>query len=94
LEPGSGGKLQTFGITYTSRDGKVAILSVRGRQFDPAATYSVATNDFLLAGGDGYSVLKDNGKNCYSFAAQLSDLLIEFIKHEQLITQDVIDRLN
>lgn len=94
LEPGSGGKLQTFGVTYAEQDGKVRIESVSGKKFDPTSVYSVATNDFLAAGGDGYSVIKDRGKNCYGYAEQVSDLLIDFIKHHQVITADLIERLN
>jgi 2',3'-cyclic-nucleotide 2'-phosphodiesterase (5'-nucleotidase family) len=91
LEPGNGGKLQTFGIKYAEKDGKVRIESVHARQFDPALVYSVATNDFLAAGGDGYSVIKDRGKNCYGYAEQVSDLLIDFIKQHQVITADLIE---
>ncbi len=94
LEPGSGGKLQTFGFTYSVQDGKVRIESVRGKKFDPASVYSVATNDFLAAGGDGYSVIKDRGKNCYGYAKQVSDLLIDFIKQHQVITADLLKHLN
>ncbi len=53
LEPGSGGKLQTFGVTYAEQDGKVKIDSIRGRPFNPASAYSVATNDFLAAEATG-----------------------------------------
>ncbi len=94
LEPGSGGKLQTFGIAYSLKNGKVIIDSIRGKSFDPASTYSVATNDFLASGGDGYSILKENGWNCYNYAEQVSDLLIDFIKHKQIVTQDLVEGLN
>lgn len=94
LEPGSGGKLQRFGIAYSLENGKVVIEAVRGKKFDPASEYSVATSDFLAVGGDGYSMLKDGGKNCYNFAEQVSDLLIDFIKGRQVVTQDLIESLN
>lgn len=94
LEPGSGGKLQTFGIKYKEENGKVKIESARGKPFNAASVYSVATNDFLAAGGDGYAVFKDRGKNCYGYAEQVSDLLIDFIKHHDVITADLIEHLN
>ena len=34
---------------------------VGDKPLDPAATYKVATNDFMLNGGDGYTAL-DGGK--------------------------------
>ncbi|MBI5250412.1 MAG: 5'-nucleotidase C-terminal domain-containing protein, partial [Desulfomonile tiedjei] len=93
LEPGSGGKLQTFGIVYSADNGRVTIESVHGKKIDSSAVYSLATNDFLAAGGDGYTILKDRGKNCYNYAEQVSDLLIDFVKHNPVITQYLIDRL-
>lgn len=36
---------------------RVLKLLVAGKPLDPAATYKVATNDFMLRGGDGYTML-------------------------------------
>ena len=36
---------------------RVVAVQVGGKPLDPAATYRVATNDFMLQGGDGYSSL-------------------------------------
>ena len=33
---------------------RVTIKTVGGKDFDPAATYTIATNDFMAAGGDTY----------------------------------------
>ena len=32
---------------------------VGGKPIDKAATYTLATNDYMYAGGDGYTALKD-----------------------------------
>jgi 5'-nucleotidase / UDP-sugar diphosphatase len=93
LEPGSGGKLQTFGFTYTTEGSKVKIDAIRGQPFDPAKIYSVATNDFLAAGGDGYKVFKEKGKNLYNSGPVLSDLLINYISEKKVITQEMLDSL-
>ena len=85
LEPGSGGKLQTFGIKYHVANGQVRIEDIRGKGFDPEATYKVAINDFLAAGGDGYTVFKEKGKNHYDSSLLVSDLLIAFIKAKKVI---------
>lgn len=54
---------QVSGLTYTwsrSRPAGSRIVSVTlgGRPLDPEALYTIATNDFMLAGGDGYTTIK------------------------------------
>lgn len=39
--------------------GRVTILTVGDKAFDPQATYTIATNDFTAGGGDSYRVFKD-----------------------------------
>jgi len=51
------------GMTYTfSRSrpagSRIVAVTVGGRPLDPDALYTVATNDFMLAGGDGYTTIK------------------------------------
>ncbi len=53
------------GIQFTFDAGKPAgsrILSATaaGSPIDPAGTYTLATNDFMAAGGDGYTMFADN----------------------------------
>jgi len=53
---------QVSGLTYSfnpDRNVGSRILEIRvgGRPLDDAATYTVATNDFMLRGGDGYAML-------------------------------------
>ena len=93
LEPGSGGKLQTFGLTYTIDAGKVRIDKIRDQPFDLGKIYSVATNDFLAAGGDGYKVFKEKGGNLYNSGPLPSDLLINYIRENKVITQQLLDSL-
>ena len=38
---------------------RVVSVEIDGRPLDDAARYKVATNDFMLKGGDGYEVMKD-----------------------------------
>lgn len=83
LEAGSGGKLQTFGVTYAVRDGKAKISKVRGKNFEPNATYSVAINDFLAAGGDGYTAFKDASASVNS-GSLVTDLFIDSIKSREI----------
>ncbi|RDJ09191.1 multifunctional 2',3'-cyclic-nucleotide 2'-phosphodiesterase/5'-nucleotidase/3'-nucleotidase, partial [Rhizobium phaseoli] len=45
---------------------------------DQAKTYKLATNNFMRAGGDGYSIFKD-GKNAYDFGPDLADVTAEYL---------------
>ena len=42
---------------------RVSIQSVGGKAFDPNATYTIATNDFMAAGGDTYYAFKTASVN-------------------------------
>jgi 5'-nucleotidase / UDP-sugar diphosphatase len=46
---------------------------------DPAATYSVASNDFLRRGGDGYNVFADNAINAYDFGRPLDEVFSDYL---------------
>ncbi len=94
LKEGSGGKLQTYGIELTNNGGKVTIEKVRGRSFAPTDTYSVAINNFLLAGGDGYTEFKNEGRNARNTYSLLADLLVDFFKKHKVVTQETLERVN
>ncbi|AFM26414.1 bifunctional metallophosphatase/5'-nucleotidase [Desulfomonile tiedjei] len=93
LEPGSGGKLQIHGIDYSVGNGAVKIASVGGKPFKPSSEYSVAISDFLAAGGDGYAVFKENGRNRFNYEKQVSELFIDFVQTGQPITAAGIEKL-
>jgi len=64
VEEGAGRFPSTSGIAMSwSRSApageRVKSASVNGKPLDPAATYTVATNDFMAKGGDGYAVFND-----------------------------------
>lgn len=59
----AGSFLQVSGLSLTFDPGKpagqrVTSVTVGGKALDPNAVYTVATNDFMAAGGDGYTMLK------------------------------------
>lgn len=59
-----GGFLQVSGIIYTidaskEAGSRVSNVMINGKPIDPSAEYLLATNDFLIAGGDGYTMLAD-----------------------------------
>lgn len=94
LEKGSGGKLQTFGLTYREDGGNVKIEKVGGQDFDRARLYQVATNDFLSAGGDGYTMFKEKGKDIWNTSTLLSDVFIDYIKAKKVITEALLQEIN
>lgn len=59
---------------------RVTILSVDGKPFDPDASYTIVTNDFLASGGDMYGVFKNaEGKN---LGIALDKAVMEYIGTE------------
>ena len=57
---------------------RVAITSVGGKAFDPAATYTIATNDFLSSGGDTYYRFVNATAN-YDLGVALDEVLMNYI---------------
>jgi 2',3'-cyclic-nucleotide 2'-phosphodiesterase (5'-nucleotidase family) len=63
LGPGEGRFPQVSGLRLAYDAGRppgdrITALTVGGKPVQPAASYSLATNDFLAGGGDGYVLLK------------------------------------
>ena len=56
----------------------VSNLTIGGAPVDPNKTYRFCTNDYLLAGGDGYEVLKKS-QDPYNTSLLLSYVVIEYI---------------
>lgn len=60
---------------------RVSIQSVGGKPFDPKATYTIATNDFLAAGGDTYYAFKAASVN-YDLGIAMDEIAMDYIKTE------------
>ena len=59
---GASSAAQVSGLSFTFDAAKpagerVVEVTVGGQPLDPAASYRVATNDYMLGGGDGYASL-------------------------------------
>ena len=71
---------------------RVLEIKIGNEKLNPNKTYVVATNDFMAAGGDGYSSLA-NGKELGHYPA-LDEVLIEYIQKVGLEGRDkVVPRL-
>lgn len=88
LEDGAGRFAQVAGLRYTFDPALPAgsrVSEVQVHQdgawmpIDPAAVYGVVSNNFIRAGGDGYSMFRDRGMNAYDFGPDLADVLAEYM---------------
>ena len=88
-----GGFLQVSGLEFVI-EGKQA-RSVRvgpeKKPLDPGAAYTVAVPDFIAAGGDGYSMLKDLPSR--KTGSILRDLLVDTIRRKKMIRAEVEGRI-
>ena len=71
----------------------VAATLTDGRPLQPAEVYKVAVNDFMAAGGDGYSLLKEAGKPVV-LPLLLRDALAAAIREQSPVDFTADDRLN
>jgi len=61
---------------------------------DPAATYSVATNNFVRTGGDGYSMFNDNAVNAYDYGRVDYEVTVDYLVSLGTIEASLVDPAN
>jgi 5'-nucleotidase / UDP-sugar diphosphatase len=59
MKPGAGAFAQFAGVQLRIENGAVKEARIKDQPIDPAASYVLAVNSFMAAGGDGYPKLKD-----------------------------------
>lgn len=84
------------GITFTFDAGKAAgsrvtAVAVNGKPLDLSKSYTLATNDFMAAGGDGYTMFADN-KIQGEYPA-LDEVLISYIAKSPAVSPVVDGRV-
>jgi 5'-nucleotidase/UDP-sugar diphosphatase len=84
IPQGAGGWAQVskevrYTINYSNGDGQLVDLTIHGEPVDPNRVYRFVTNDYLLRGGDGYTVLTQS-KEPFNTSLLLSYVFIEWIK--------------
>ncbi|MFN8527884.1 MAG: 5'-nucleotidase C-terminal domain-containing protein [Anaerolineae bacterium] len=90
VRDGAAGRFpQVAGLRFTwdptaEAGSRIVSVEVRGADgsfsaIDPAATYTVASNDFMRRGGDGYSVFAENAVNPYDYGKPLDQVLSEYL---------------
>lgn len=88
IEEGGGRFPQVSGLKLTFDKAKPAgsrVVSVQVKEgdgfvpIDLEKVYSVATNNFMRAGGDGYSIFSSAGTNAYDFGPSLEIVVADYI---------------
>ena len=82
----------TVDKTPGQEKGTVSGITVGGAAVDPNKTYRVCTNDYILAGGDGYTVMK-KAQNPFNTSLLLSFVVSEYIKDQKNISPMLDGRL-
>ena len=89
--------LQVSGLSFTFDPTKpvgsrIVDVLVGGTPLVETAVYRVVTNDFLAAGGDGYTVLMQ-GTNFVDTGTYLMDYMVEYLKEFSPVTPTVEGRI-
>jgi 5'-nucleotidase / UDP-sugar diphosphatase len=89
VEEGAGRFPQVAGLRFgwdpkvPPMQGRIKSVEVRDGEawvpIDPAKVYTVASNNFMRAGGDGYVALRDQATNAYDYGPGLEDVLAEYL---------------
>ena len=88
IDEGAGRFPQVSGIKYTFDKSKppgsrlVSVTVQEGTEFVPLdldKTYGVVSNNYMRAGGDGYSVFAQKGKNAYDFGPDLAGVVADYL---------------
>lgn len=87
---------QVAGMSYTfdanlPEGSRVTEVLVGGQAIDLAKTYTLGTNDFLAAGGDGYTLFEDN-KIAGEFQA-LDEVVIQYLQEKGTANTEVQGRI-
>ena len=103
VENGAGRFPQVSGLRYTfdpaaeagSRIVSVEVLGEDGSYtpIDLEAIYSVASNDFMRRGGDGYTVFFENSQNAYDFGRPLDQVLADYIAANSPVNPQIEGRV-
>lgn len=82
------------GLSYTidlTSEERITNVKVNGEPIDEEAYYTVATNDFLAAGGDGYTVFTD-AEHVAEFGG-LDEILADYIRTQGTVSPEVEGRI-
>ncbi|MAS12383.1 MAG: multifunctional 2',3'-cyclic-nucleotide 2'-phosphodiesterase/5'-nucleotidase/3'-nucleotidase [Nitratireductor sp.] len=89
IEEGAGRFPQVSGLRYSfdpsvaPGEGRIKSVQVKDGDgwtaIDPDATYTVASNNFMRNGGDGYKLFAENAENAYDYGPGLEQVLADYL---------------
>jgi 5'-nucleotidase / UDP-sugar diphosphatase len=104
VEEGAGRFPQIAGMRFdldlsvAPNEGRVSNVEVKTGDdwapIDPDATYGLVTNNFMAAGGDGYSMLDTEGTDGYDTAIDLAEVLARYITDNEPFAPVIDGRIN
>ena len=93
IEEGAGRFAQVAGLRFTidpkaeagQRVSEVMVVQADDSlaPIDEAATYLLASNDYMRGGGDGYDVFADEAVNAYDFGPNLEEVVADYLAKNQ-----------
>lgn len=103
IEEGKGKFPQVAGIKYSfdksvaPNQGRLKSVEVKDgagwTSLDPAKTYTIATNNFVRTGGDGYKLFADKAQNPYDFGPSLEQVLADYVTAHSPYTPSLDGRI-
>ena len=87
-----GGFLQVSGLNITAEDGVITEVLVGDEALNEGESYLVATNAFLLEGGDGYETFTE-GRNPYYVGTRLDTAFVQYLGEHGSIAPQVEGRI-
>jgi len=81
----------TSGVKFLAKDGKANDIMVNGKPYDETKTYTIAVNDFIANGGDGYTLLKQ--AKVIKYDAVLRDIILDYLKDHPVIAPEEDTRI-
>ncbi|ACR79611.1 MULTISPECIES: bifunctional UDP-sugar hydrolase/5'-nucleotidase [Kosmotoga] len=85
IPAGKGARPQVANLSYKIENGEVKDVMIKGEPIDLSKTYTLVTNNYMAAGGDGYKMLK--GLEGYDTGFVLADVVMEYISEISPITE-------
>jgi len=103
IEEGKGKFPQVAGLKYSfdkavkPNEGRLKSLEVmdgdKWAPIDEAKTYTIATNNFVRGGGDGYKLFASNAQNAYDYGPSLEQVVADYLKKNSPYTPKIDGRI-
>lgn len=87
-----GGFLHVSGLRIVAEGDRLVEVSVGDEPLDDGRTYSVATNAFLMEGGDGFETFTE-GKKQYYVGTRLDTAFVQYLEEHESISPEVEGRI-